>query len=375
MPRTAGAELSADTVVGGAQVALGFLIGALGACLILLARDLAVDRTQLGWLSAGFGVALLAAGPLGPVLLARGGHPALRAGAAVLAAGAVTLALAPVLVLAELGAVLFGIGGAAIVLATPALLNDPAAARRLSRVSALASLAGAAAPVALSLADTLPGTGRLALLLPVPLLVWVVAVRGPAPSTVDSEPGVVAGTACPGRVLARWAAIVLAVTAEFAFAVWAAARLQDSGLAVPTAAAAAAAFPLGMAAGRFGTAWLLTRVPVVPLSAALVLLATAVLAGPAAPVLCAAALAVAGLGIAALYPVTLADLMHEPGLSHGRAAALGATASGTAILAGPLLINLIAHATTLRTAFLVVIPLLLALLALRRRPRAVRSAR
>src|SRR5690242_7121280 len=84
---------SVEAAVSVAQLALGFLIGALGACLILLARDLDVPRTRLGWLSAGFGAALLVAGPTGPRLLARGGGRVLRGSAAVLAAGAVALAV------------------------------------------------------------------------------------------------------------------------------------------------------------------------------------------------------------------------------------------------------------------------------------------
>jgi MFS family permease len=425
-------ELSVDTVVAVAQVALGFMIGALGACLILLARDLDVARTRLSWLSAGFGVALLVAGPVGPPLLARGGHRVLRVSAAVLGAGAIALALAPGLIVAQLGALLLGIGGAGIVLATPTLLTGPTAAHRISRVSAVASVAGGMAPLALSATDLLPGSGRLALLLPVPLLAWLCvnqrlrppdpgpsptapagADSGPPRTTADDpvpanpipddpipddpipddpipddpgldDPGLDdPGLDDPGldgqlrvwRVVARWAAMVLAVTTEFAFAVWAAARLQDSGLAVSGAAAAAAAFSLGMAAGRFAAAWLLDRVPVVPLSAALVLVGTVVLIAPAGPVLCTGALALAGLGIAVLYPVTLASLMHEPGLTGSHAAALGATASGTAIVVGPLVMGLVSAATTLRTAFLIVIPLLFGLLVLSRPARSPEGAR
>ena len=159
--------------------------------------------------------------------------------------------------------------------------------------------------------------------------------------------------------------MVLAVAAEFAFAVWSAARLQDGGLSVSSAAAAAAAFPLGMATGRLAAPPLLDRLPVVPLSALLVLVAAAVLATPAGPVLCTGALALAGLGIAVLYPVTLSELMQQPGLADTHAAALGATASGIAILAGPLLFGAAAAVVTLPTAFLILLPLMPALLLLR----------
>jgi MFS family permease len=367
---------SDDVAVGVAESALGFLIAAMGACLVLLARDLDVARTQLSWLSAGFGVALLAAGPAGPALLRRGAHLVLRGSSTVLATGSTALALAPDLLLAQAGALLLGAGAAGIVLAGPALLTGPEAARRLSVANAIASLAGILGPLALSGTDLLPGSGRLALLLVVPPLVWVV-VRSrhdtagePHRAAVGSPPRPLPSPwrrAQARPVVLRWLAMVLSVTAEFAFAVWGAARLQDAGLPVGSAVAGAAAFPLGMATGRLAGARLLGRIPVVPISVLLVLLGVGVLAAPAPAALCVAALAIAGLGIAVLYPVTLARLMHTTGLGDSRAAALGATASGTAILGGPLMIGALAAAGSLRAAFLGVIPLMLLLLALHRR--------
>jgi len=193
---------SDDLQVGVAQAALGYLIGSLGACLVLLARDLAVPRTHLAWLPAGFGAALLIAGPAGPALLAGGAHRLLRTCAFLLALGTCGLALAPGVVVAQAAALLLGVGGAGIVLATAALLTGPEAARRLSLVNAAASLAGVAAPLALSLADALPGSGRLALLLPLPPLLWLALVAGGRQSAGSPERG---GTATAGRGT-RWIA-------------------------------------------------------------------------------------------------------------------------------------------------------------------------
>ena len=356
------------------MVALGFLLGGLGACLVLLARDLDVPRTHLAWLSAGFGAALLAAGPLGPIVLRWGADTVMRASAAVLAIGTAGLALAPVLVVAQVGALLLGVGGAGLVLATPALMAGHAdAARRLSRVNAIASLAGVLGPPVLSAADLLPGSGRLALLISAPVLVWMCTrpAGGRAPS--NRRPAPVAPRQPANRpwamagVLARWTAIVFAVMTEFCYVVWGAARLQDSGLSVSAAAAAAVAFPLGMATGRVAAARLLDRLPFLSLSLLLVLTGTVVLVSPANPVLCIAGLGLVGLGIAVLYPLMLANLMREPGLGEHHAAAIGATASGTAILSAPLLISGLASVIPLRAAFLVVIPMLAGLAVLRPR--------
>jgi hypothetical protein len=80
---------------------------------------------------------------------------------------------------------------------------------------------------------------------------------------------------------------------------------------------------------------------------------------------------IAGLGIAVLYPVTLARLTGTPGLGLRRGASLGALASGTAALASPPLAAAVAGATSLRVAFLSVVPMLALVLALGRRARGV----
>ncbi len=46
-------------------------------------------------------------------------------------------------------------------------------------------------------------------------------------------------------------------------------------------------------------------------------------------------LVIAGIGVAPLYPVTLAALVATPGLNPTRLSAIGALASGTAILSPP----------------------------------------
>jgi hypothetical protein len=80
-------------------------------------------------------------------------------------------------------------------------------------------------------------------------------------------------------------------------------------------------------------------------------------------------LAVAGLGVAPLYPVTLAALVATPGLSPARLSAVGALASGTAILVAPAGLAVLARALDLRTAYLITLPLLAVLFALSRRGR------
>ena len=348
---------------------VGFTINSLGVCLVLLARDLDRPPAELVWLSSSFGAGLLLMGAAGPVLMRRGLRPVLRGSALVAAGGAALLATGPTALLAAPGALLLGTGSAGLIMITPALLRGLAVDARLSQVNAMSSVCGILGPLAVGGTDLLLGNGRLALLLVVPPLLALAAraawATGPEPAPPDpteSRP--------PGReVRTAWAAVVLGVSIEFCFTIWAAARLQDTGLAAGTAGTAAVAFLLGMAAGRYGAPALISRgFPVVPVGCVVVVAGTLAVALPNSPVPVVAGLVVAGLGAAAFYPVTLARLVRVPGMSVERGAALGALASGAAILVAPVVLAALGAALDLRAAYLIaVLPLAVALAAAVRR--------
>ncbi|MFD7157438.1 MFS transporter [Kribbella sp. NPDC059898] len=164
-----------------------------------------------------------------------------------------------------------------------------------------------------------------------------------------------------------WLRVVLAVAVEFCFVVWAVARLVASGLPTATAALLGSAFPIGMAVGRaIGPIRFNGWSPVVP-SSLLAAAGTLLVSLFDVPAVVAAGLVVAGLGVAPLYPVTLAALVATPGISSARLAAVGALASGTAILVAPALLAVLARVLDLRTAYLITLPLLAVLLLLSRR--------
>lgn len=347
---------------------LGYLLGGLGGCLVLLSRDLGVPRGALSWLSAGFGGALVLVGVIGSGALRLGAGRVLRGGCAAFAAGAILLAVSSSLGLAQLGALLVGLGGALSVLAAPALLAGVDAGARFTRVNAASSLAGVAAPVLLGAVDAATGHGRLALLLPAPALLALAVRRGrAAPAAVQVPGGVEAeGAAAGWRVAVRWIAIVAAVCPEFAFVVWGAARLQDSGLGAAGAAAAAAAFPVGMGIGRLLGPRVVPETRAIGAGAGLGILGALLVAAPVGPAAVATGVALAGLGIAVLYPLTLARLVHTRGLGLRRGSALAAVASGTAVLAAPVALDRLASGVGLRVAFLAAVPSLLVVAAAQR---------
>ncbi|WP_202866260.1 MFS transporter [Kribbella turkmenica] len=409
---------------------MGYLLAGLGACVAILARDLDESTGRLALLSSAFAVGLFVVAVVGPMMLRSWALPTvLRLGSLVCAAGALLLAVAPAYGVAIAGGLGVGLGGALLVLVAPLVLHGPTAASRLSRVNAVASATGIAAPLAIGAVDSLGATGRLALLAAVPPLLALAVFKGkpdhPAANTLPSErdhgavdasllerdhaavdpppsgrdhPAVnsapsgrnhlavdsadsehdrsladVSGVGAPRSAVALsvtlgWLRVVLAVGVEFCFVVWAVARLLATGLPVATAALLGSAFPIGMAIGRaVGPIHLRTLSPVVP-GGLLAIIGTLLVSLFDTPTAVALGLVVAGAGVAPLYPVTLAALVAIPGLNPTRLSAIGALASGTAILLTPAALAALSRAADLRTAYLITLPLILVLIALSRSP-------
>lgn len=382
--------------------AAGFYLGAMGSVIVLLAEDLGLQPSDLGWVGSVFGVALLAIAFIGPALLRIGSQRLLAISTAMSAVGFVVLALAQTLPLVALGAGLQAAGGAATILLGPVLLSGPTADIRLTRVNAVSSVVSVVSPLVVGAMIAASLDGRLALLISaVPMAVVAVAAarnsriptppltipaappsgRAPEAQPVDgaaaATPGEAArpvgddvvGRPSPWLVLRRWLAIVMGVAAEFAFLVWAVARLVEAGLGTGLAATVGASFPIGMAVGRVLGPWVIAHLPAVPVGASVSAVGTVlVVVGPTWPFI-SAGLILAGLGIATFYPVTLARLMSVPGLRQSLATSLGALASGTAITLAPAGLALLGSAVDLRLAYLVVLPLLGALVLLHGRAR------
>lgn len=375
--------------IGIALSAMGFVLAGLGACVAILARDLDEPTSRLALLSSGFAAGLMVVAVVGPRMLKLWSMPTvLSLGSVVCAMGAVFIAVAPAYVVVIAGGLLVGLGGALLVLVAPLMLNGPTAAARLSRVNAVASGTGILAPLAIGTLDGLGPSGRYAMLAAAPPLLFLAVLtrrtRPPLPThpreqvsmpvLIDSAPAVGLGRKWRrvGRrvvmdVGAGWLRVVLSVSVEFCFVVWAVARLVASGLPTAAAALLGSTFPIGMAIGRaIGPIRYRGWSPVFP-SGALAACGTLLVSLFDSPALVALGLVVAGLGVAPLYPVTLAALVATPGLSSARLAAVGAMASGTAILIAPALLAVLARVVDLRTAYLVTLPLIAVLFLLSRR--------
>ncbi|GAA0614029.1 MFS transporter [Kribbella sandramycini] len=359
--------------IGISLSALGYLLAGLGACVAILARDLDEPTGRLALLSSAFAVGLVVIAVVGPMLLrTRSISVVLRIGSVICAAGGALIALAPAYSLVVVGGLCVGLGGALLVLVAPLMLHGPTAAARLSRVNAVASAAGILAPLTIGVVDALGITGRVAMVVAVPPLLALAFFKG-ADSTPPEPAEAPTGHPVGRTVFLAWLRVVLAVGVEFCFVVWAVARLAASGLSLPVAALLGTSFPVGMAVGRAIGPVHYRSVPPVVFGGAVAIVGTLLVSLPDTPAIIAAGLVIAGIGVAPLYPVTLAALVATPGLNPTRLAGLGALASGTAILITPAALAGLARVVDLRTAYLITIPLLVALFVLSRRPAPVRT--
>ncbi len=366
-----------DLQVGIALASVGFYVSGMGAVLAGLASEFSVAPESLSWVGSTFGAGLLVIAATGRLVLRAGPRPALAASAIALALSTVLAVFGPTLVFVFIAAVLQGLSASVMVLVAPVMLTASADVR-LTRVNAVSSLVGILAPLLVGAAVGVGIPGRWALLTLVPLLIWLLAllflharaagsaqpVAEPARAAESTPAAPEASKPSVWSVVRRWLAVVMSVSVEFSYVVWGVTRLIATGIDTGLASVLGIAFPVGMAVGRSAGPWIIRRLPAVPFGAGVAALGTLlVVIGTGWPIV-TAGLIIAGLGVATMYPVTLARLMAVEGLAAHRGAAVGAAASGTAILLAPVALAAVAAVVDLRLAFLLQLPLLIILLAL-----------
>ena len=353
---------------------LGFLLNGMGAVLDPLRRDLGVDRAQVAFYPTLFAAGLLLVGVVGgPLVVLIGRAMALQASIGGMVAGGLLLAC-PQRALTLVGALLLGVGGALLIQLVPALLSalhPQATTAAVGEANGLASAASVLAPLAVAgaLATGLGWrTGYLLAPLAALLIVGALAWRVPmpvAPAAGEETPAERSG----GRLIGPWLEVLFAVSVEFCMVFWAASAVGDwHHASAGLAPAVAALFLVGMATGR-SLAVPVTRRLRAPRTLLLACVGVAAAgfalfwAAPTLP-LAGAGLAVAGLGVALMYPTTVSRTVAMWPHAPDKAAARAAMASGVAIGGAPFLLARLSDTTGLRTAYLIV-PVLLAALAVR----------
>ena len=342
-----------------------YLLSGLGPLMPSLREELGLSYTIASLHFSAFAIGMILAGLVGDRVVRRYGRTKVFwAGAAGLGAGAVALTIFHSPILTVSSVLVMGGVGSLILILIPAILADRHGENRaiaIVEANILAAATGAMAGLLIGLGEQTPAGWRGALLLSLAIPFFLVVRFGRVPLPVSPAhrigalPG--AATALPPAYWSFWLAVVLAVSIEFSLIFWGADFLVAAGLSTSVAATTVSLFLWGMVAGRIAGRQAAQRMP----AERLLSLALALSAGgffvywlsPAALV-AVLGLFVAGLGVANLYPLTVAlALGAAPGQSNEAGARLS-FASGTAILAAPLLLGALADATGIRLAYGVV---------------------
>jgi MFS family permease len=356
----------APTVLSyGALAAYAFWLYAFGPALALLRAELHFSYGLIGVYSALWSAGAALAGISFAVLarrLRRGTLLWCSAAAATAGAGlfAATHTVAPTLA----GAALLGFFGTILLACVQAILSDRHGERRdrvLAEANVGAAACGVLAPLLLGLLQGTPAGWRVAMGLPV-LMLAALYLRyrhqqlpeAPARAAAGQQRGksrVRLSRSC--WILAAMVAVGIAV--EFCVIYFGAELLTATGLRTTQAATAMSVFYLGILLGRVGGVWLIRRagrtvsllwVSLTVTTAGFLLFWLAGSPGPAI-----AGLFACGLGIANLYPLSLAlTLAAAPGngdSANGATQLLG----GVLVVAFPYLLGSLADHLGLHAAF------------------------
>lgn len=371
----------------------GYFLNVLGPITPFLQDELKLSYTVASLHFTAFGVGILLMGLGGHRVIQRlGAWRALWTGALGLSGGVFALVAGRTPWVTIAASFVMGLIGSLILVLVPALLADHHGDQRavaLTEANTLSSFIAAIAAllagwsaqtaagwrlslivVALTPAVLRLGFGRAqALLAPTP------AAPGPAAQPTHN---------LPLRFWVYWVALVLGVSVEFCMISWSAGYLEK-GMGLPRASAAQAVslFLGGMIVGRLAGSRLVQRLSAARLATLSVILAAAgflVFWLAANPLLAEAGLFLTGLGVANLYPTILSLAIGAAAGKTVEAGARATLASGSAILALPLVLGRLADAAGIRLAYGIVLFLLAGTLLIiqlstwRRAPQAAAGA-
>jgi hypothetical protein len=223
---------------------------------------------------------------------------------------------------------------------------------------------GLLAPIVLSAAARTVGW-NFGVLAPLPFLLALVLVVPGSPARDATEPRMAVAAPLGRPYWLTWSFILLGVAAEFSFIAWGSQVVAlRVGLQLADATALASLFVVGEVLGRLAlSTGVGSRRDVRVLlrwGAVLAAIGGAILWAATVPALAAAGMFLGGLGIAAIFPVgaglAVAQAPHAPVKASTRLTA----ASGIAIFSAPLMVGLVASASGVIGAWILVIGFLVA---------------
>lgn len=355
---------------------LGYLLTGLGVILPQLRAELHLSRVEVALYPSAFSVGLVIVGLTGNRVVSRFiGSGAVTASLVALGTGAALLGSGLSRYVTAAGALMLGLGGAGLFYLIPLALRSRHKNSITVAVSEGHGLSSAASTVVpLVIAATIVGAGGWRLgYLAIPLVVIaailvVAAHRGLLSVQFADASGPPVRPLAFARFFGYWLRVVLVVIAEFCMVFWTTDFLKsERAMTSGASAATATLLVLGMAAGR-ALAGLATRRwrcrPLLVGSASTALAGFALVWLIDNQVTTGAGLLVTGLGLALLYPITLAQAIDAVPGNQDWASARCALASGVAILTATVGLGQIADQLGLNGAMLLMPAVLVAFLLL-----------
>ncbi len=343
----------------------GYFLNILGPVTPFLKDELHLSYTLSSLHFTAFAVGILIVGLSGHILIRRIGRwRALWLGAFGISASAFVLLAVHSVVLTIAASFCMGLVGSLILVIVPSTLSDRHGELRavaFSEANVVSSLASTAAPLMVGAFAHLIGGWRLALATVAfaPLLMLVGFGRVSLDQSTPQPQGSPSSRrSLPVLFWVYWLGIVLAVSVEFCMIFWSADYLENSlGMLKVDAAEAISLFLAAMIVGRLASSRLVQH-----FSARRVVIASILVASTGFLVFWAAGTAilgmvglfVTGLGVAGLYPLVLSLAIGAAQNNTVQASARATLASGTAILALPLVLGRLADLVGIRLAFGVV---------------------
>jgi MFS family permease len=344
----------------GAVTSYAFWLYAFGPALALLQQQLHFSYTMLGGYSALWsgGAAVAGAGFARTARHLRRG-PLLWSSALLAALGAGLFTLTHTVALTLVGAAVMGFAGTTLLTVTQAILSDRHGRQRDRALTEANIGAGACAVLAPLLLGPLAGTSvgwRAAFALPVVALLGLFLRFRQRPLPAAS----VVETPSASRRLPRASRLFAILVAggmalEFCLVYFGVTFLATTGLSTATATTAISSYYLGIFVGRIGGAVLTRRADqtTVLLYGSLGVTVAGFLAFwlTGAPTLAVAGLFVCGLGIANLYPLSLALTIGAAEGQEDQANARTQLIGGLLVIAAPYLLGALADSVGLTAAF------------------------
>ena len=350
-----------------------YFLNILGPITPYLQDELSLSYTLSGLHFSAFAVGILVVGLAGNLLIRRTGRQlALSIGAIGVGGSALLLTVGRSPIVTIGAAFLMGCVGSLILAVVPALLADEHGEMRsvaITEANVLSSLVSASAALFVGWFANLGIGWRMALIFMALVAIGMgVSTLQPTRDRVKNALNHHSQGRLPMVFWLFWIALVLAVSIEFCMVFWSADFLESElGLPRSIAVQSVSIFLAGMLVGRLGSSWFLRYMPaqrVVQGSIGLGLVSFLLYWRTENAILGLVGLALCGLFVACLYPLLLSVALGSAGGNTVQAGARATLASGTAILALPLILGGVADSIGLRGAFSVVAALFIALFLL-----------